>query len=99
MRPSIEAPRRSSSPSSTCRRRSPPVAVRCHTEGPMTTAAVRPNQREHILDVTLQLMSEQGAGRTSMRQLAAACGLNVAAIYHYFPSKDALLAAVIDERR
>lgn len=35
----------------------------------------------------------------SMRQLARACGVQVAAIYHYFDSKDALLTAVIEERR
>lgn len=35
----------------------------------------------------------------SMRQLASACALNVAAIYHYFDSKDSLLTAVIEERR
>ena len=44
-------------------------------------------------------MSEHGAAGTSMRQLAAACGLQVAAIYHYFESKDALLAAVVAERQ
>lgn len=65
----------------------------------MAAVPTRPNQREHILDVALRLMAEQGAGATSMRQLAKACGLQVAAIYHYFDSKDALLAAVIDERR
>lgn len=65
----------------------------------MAAATVRPNQREHILDVALRLMSEHGAAATSMRLLAKECGLNVAAIYHYFESKDALLAAVIDERR
>ncbi len=35
----------------------------------------------------------------SMRALANECGVQVAAIYHYFDSKDALLAAVVDERR
>ena len=55
--------------------------------------------RERVLDTALALMSEQGAGSTSMRQLAAASGVQVAAIYHYFPSKDALLTAVIDERQ
>lgn len=34
-----------------------------------------------------------------MRQLAAACELNVATLYHYFPSKEALIKAVIAERR
>ena len=54
--------------------------------------------RERILDQALELMSEQGAAATSMRQLAGACGVRVAALYHYFESKDALLAAVIAER-
>ncbi len=62
-------------------------------------APARGGQREHILDVTLALMAEKGASGTSMRALAAACDLNVAALYHYFPSKEALLRAVIDERR
>lgn len=59
----------------------------------------RPNQREHILDVALGLISEHGAAAMSMRQLAQSCGLGVAALYHYFPSKDALVAAVVAERR
>jgi AcrR family transcriptional regulator len=67
--------------------------------GAFVTTAVRPNQREHILDAALELMSERGAAGMSMRQLAAACDLQVAAIYHYFPSKDALLAAVVAERQ
>jgi AcrR family transcriptional regulator len=65
----------------------------------VAAATLRPNQREHILDVALRLMSEHGSAGTSMRLLAKECGLNVAAIYHYFESKGALLAAVIDERR
>lgn len=58
-----------------------------------------PTQRDRILDQALALMSEHGSAAMSMRSLARACGLQVAAIYHYFPSKDALLAAVFDERR
>lgn len=65
----------------------------------MASTDTRPNQREHILDVALELMSAHGAASTSMRQLAAACGVQVAAIYHYFDSKDALLAAVVAERQ
>ncbi|CAN5431410.1 hypothetical protein BH10ACT3_BH10ACT3_14800 [soil metagenome] len=66
----------------------------------MTTATVpRANQREHILDEALKLMSAQGSAGMSMRQLALACGVQVAAIYHYFPSKDALLRSVFEERR
>jgi len=67
-----------------------------------TAAPTRPgrgNQREHILDTALALMSEHGADATSMRRLASACDLNVAAIYHYFPSKADLLRSVIAERQ
>jgi AcrR family transcriptional regulator len=61
-----------------------------------TTAA---DPRTRILDAALALMSEQGSAGASMRQLAAACGLNVATIYHYFPSKADLLRSVMEERR
>ena len=44
-------------------------------------------------------MSELGAAGTSMRRLASACGLNVATIYHYFPSKADLLRALVEEQR
>lgn len=63
--------------------------------GEPTTAS----QRSRILDAALGLMSERGSAGTSMRRLAAACGLNVATIYHYFPSKAQVLRAVIEERR
>ncbi len=63
-----------------------------------TAAASRPDQRTRILDTALDLMGEQGASTTSMRQLANACDINVATLYHYFPSKSDLLRAVIEER-
>jgi AcrR family transcriptional regulator len=56
-------------------------------------------QRERIIDAALQLMSVRGASATSMRQLASACGINVATLYHYFPSKADLLRSVIEERQ
>ncbi len=43
-------------------------------------------------------MSRRGAADTSMRTLADACQLNVATLYHYFPSKADLLRSVIEER-
>ena len=64
-----------------------------------STPTEAPSQRDRILDIALALMAEQGASGTSMRQLAKACDLNVAAIYHYFPSKAELLRSVIEERR
>jgi AcrR family transcriptional regulator len=56
-------------------------------------------QRERILEATLALMSTRGARGTSMRAVAGATGLNVATLYHYFPSKRDLLQAAIAHRR
>jgi AcrR family transcriptional regulator len=58
-----------------------------------------PVQRDRILDATLVLMARGGAHGTSMRAVASACGLNVATLYHYFPSKRDLLRAAIAHRR
>lgn len=68
---------------------------------PETAVAVddAPDQRTRILDCALSLMGDQGAQNTSMRQLAAECDLNVATIYHYFPSKAAILQALIADKR
>jgi len=55
-------------------------------------------QRQHILNTALSLMAQRGVDGTSMRDLAAAAGLNVASLYHYFPSKRDLLVAVLAER-
>jgi AcrR family transcriptional regulator len=63
------------------------------------TSTASPDPRTRILDAALTLMSEQGSAGASMRQLATACGLNVATIYHYFPSKADLLHSVMEERR
>ncbi len=53
--------------------------------------------RSRILQIALTLMSQRGVDGTSMRDLAAAAGLNVASLYHYFPSKRDLLEAVLVE--
>jgi AcrR family transcriptional regulator len=57
------------------------------------------DQRQRILDATLALMARAGGRGTSMRAVASACGLNVATLYHYFPSKHDLLQAAIAHRR
>lgn len=68
--------------------------------GPMSAPGGAPQrgQRQHILDTALSLMAQRGVAGTSMRDLAAATGLNVASLYHYFPSKQDLLVAVLAER-
>jgi len=65
------------------------------TDDPTAAGASPLDQRQRILDRALRLMADAGVHAMSMRSLATACGLNVATIYHYFPSKGALLDAVI----
>ncbi|HEX5946151.1 MAG TPA: helix-turn-helix domain-containing protein [Acidimicrobiales bacterium] len=63
------------------------------------TVGAPESQRSRILAAALTLVSELGAAGTSMRRLASACGLNVATIYHYFPSKADLVRALVEEQR
>jgi AcrR family transcriptional regulator len=54
--------------------------------------------RRRILQIALTLMAQRGVDGTSMRDLASAAGLNVASLYHYFPSKRDLLESVLIEQ-
>ena len=54
--------------------------------------------RRRILQIALSLMAQRGVDGTSMRDLASAAGLNVASLYHYFPSKRDLLESVLIEQ-
>jgi AcrR family transcriptional regulator len=56
------------------------------------------SQRARILAAALDLMATHGAEGMTMRQLAAACDLNIATLYHYVGSKSDLLAAIVDQR-
>jgi len=58
----------------------------------------RADARQAILDAAEKLLTEQGAGGFSMRQLAAECGCTAASIYHYFSDKPGLIATVLDTR-
>lgn len=62
-------------------------------------SAASRDQRSHILAVALHLMAEHGVHAMGMRSLATACGINVATIYHYFPSKADLLREVVAHQR
>jgi TetR/AcrR family transcriptional regulator, transcriptional repressor of aconitase len=55
-------------------------------------------RRQEILDRALEIFSEQGYDRTSLRSIGQALGVTHAALLHYFPSKDALLVEVLRER-
>jgi len=54
-------------------------------------------QRERILSVALSLFAEKGYERVSLRQVAREVGLTPATLYHYFPSKEALLETLAEQ--
>ncbi|NKY59031.1 TetR/AcrR family transcriptional regulator [Nocardia flavorosea] len=54
--------------------------------------------REAILAATDQMLTTGGAESFSMRRLAGRLGVSTAAIYHHFPTKGALLFAVLNTR-
>ena len=54
------------------------------------------DQREMILAHAARLFARRGYPATSMNQVADACGLSKATIYHYFRDKYALLVSIAD---
>ncbi len=51
---------------------------------------------EFILKQSLQLFKQKSYYNTSVADIAEACGLLKGSLYHYFPSKEALMQAVIN---
>lgn len=61
-----------------------------------TTGGVSP--REHLLACAMDLIHERGYQSMSLAELADRSGMQKGHLTHYFPNKQALLAAVIAER-
>ena len=55
--------------------------------------------RQRILDVALEQLSERGYGKTTFQSIAAAVGITSRAVYHYFPSKAALVTTLLEQWR
>jgi AcrR family transcriptional regulator len=47
--------------------------------------------------VALELFTEQGYERTTLREIAQRLGIKQASLYYHFPSKDALLAGIVED--
>ena len=55
-------------------------------------------KRREILDQAMALFGEAGYRGASLREIAARCGLSHAGLLHHFPTKQALLLAVLEHR-
>src|SRR4029453_3762817 len=66
----------------------------------MSLRAIKPQHetRTRILDAAEELFMQHGFEGTSMRQLTAKAGANLAAVNYHFGSKDALMGAVFRRR-
>ncbi|ATG46253.1 TetR family transcriptional regulator [Celeribacter ethanolicus] len=51
---------------------------------------------DELLDAALDLFTEQGFDRTTVEQIARRAGVSKGALYLYFPSKDAVIEALVD---
>ncbi|MYD72079.1 MAG: TetR/AcrR family transcriptional regulator [Acidobacteria bacterium] len=54
--------------------------------------------KERILDAAERLFGERGFASTSLRDITAGAGVNVASVNYHFGSKEALLEAVLERR-
>lgn len=83
------------------RRSDPEPAQRDERDGPPargpSLAGLRlPDSRERIVDVAEGLFAYGGYAGVGMRQLAATVGLGKSSLFHHFPTKLELYAAVLD---
>jgi TetR/AcrR family transcriptional regulator, transcriptional repressor of aconitase len=51
--------------------------------------------RQELVHQATQLFTKQGYAALGMREIATALGISKSALYHYFPSKEALFNAVV----
>lgn len=63
-----------------------------------TRAADFEEKQRGILDKAAQVFAEQGMEKASMSQIASVAQVSKALLYHYCPSKDALIFAIIITR-
>lgn len=60
-----------------------------------TVGSVGTETAKRVLKEALTLFAHQGYAAVSMRQIASACGLQVGALYNHFPTKQAILHALM----
>jgi AcrR family transcriptional regulator len=61
-----------------------------------TDQAIGPSTRERILEAALDLFTDQGFDKTSLRKVSERVGVTKAALYYHFRSKEELLASLVE---
>src|SRR5262245_29729476 len=98
------APRAVTRPAPPAARRRRPAAAKSasatrrpadHDFGPKLRLAAN-DRRSQILAAALQVFAEHGFHGTRTRELAKRAGVSEALVFRHFPTKDALIAAILD---
>jgi AcrR family transcriptional regulator len=55
--------------------------------------------RDRIVETAMELFALQGYGTTGLSEIARRAGVQQGSIYHFFPTKEELLAAVLEQRK
>ena len=58
--------------------------------------ALHAERRKTILDAALHVFVENGFNGTRMQEIAKRCALSYGLVYHYFPTKEAIFATLVD---
>lgn len=58
-------------------------------------SAPRSDTRQRIQDVARELFAVKGVQRTSLQDIAARLGITKPALYHHFPSREALVRSIV----
>lgn len=62
------------------------------------TPKVVEDRREQIIEAALRVFAQKGFAGATNKDIAREAGITPGLIYHYFPSKEALLKATIEQR-
>jgi AcrR family transcriptional regulator len=57
----------------------------------------RRSREAALTDALLRIVAERGLDEVSVREVAAAAGVSIGTVQHYFPTKDDMLAAAFNE--
>jgi len=66
------------------------------SEDQKTAGSRRPNSRDSILDAALRVTARDGAGNLTLDKVAAESGLSKGGLLYNYPSKEALLQAMLE---
>jgi AcrR family transcriptional regulator len=79
----------------TARDSKPFAKSRTKKAAPLTAEGVQ--RRQEVLDCAVKLFAQRGFDGTSINDIAIMTTLQKASLYHYFPSKQSILAAVLED--